>query len=373
MEKIHVLHVVGMMDYGGTEALLMNLLRTVDREQFQFDFVEQVQEKCVHDAEILSLGSKIYRCPHIGLTNLGTYRKWWRDFYARHPEYRIIHGHSRGSAPIYMDEARKAGRIVVAHCHSSSYGKGLSGVIRHLWQIPLKKLGDYNFACSKDAGLSQYGKRTPFHVINNGIISKLFSLDLQARQSVRSQYGISDDALVMGNVARFETPKNHLFLIRIFDALHRLRPDSKLLLVGSGSLEEQIRSLVKELGLTDSVILAGSHSDVHRFYQAMDVFLLPSLYEGLPLVMIEAQAAGLPCFTSDKVVAPECKITDLVRFIPLEHTPEQWADAILEALSPDFRREDHTAEVRAAGFDIEDTASFLCEFYRKALKEHGKS
>ena len=203
--------------------------------------------------------------------------------------------------------------------------------------------------------------------------SKLFSLDLQARQSVRSQYGISDEALVMGNVARFETPKNHLFLIRIFDALHRLRPDSKLLLVGSGSLEEQIRSLVKELGLTDSVILAGSHSDVHRFYQAMDVFLLPSLYEGLPLVMIEAQAAGLPCFTSDKVVAPECKITDLVRFIPLEHTPEQWADAILEALSPDFRREDHTAEVRAAGFDIEDTASFLCEFYRKALKEHGKS
>ena len=372
MDKIHVLHVVGKMAYGGTEALLMNLLRIVDRDQFQFDFVEQVQDACVHDPEILSLGSKIYRCPRIKPTNLGAYRKWWRDFYAEHPEYQIIHGHSRGSGPIYMDEAHKAGRIVIAHCHSSSYGKGLSGAARHLWQIPLKKLGDYNFACSKDAGLSQYGKRATFQVINNGIISRWFSLDQQARESVRRQYEIPDDALVIGNVARFETPKNHLFLIRIFNALHRLHPDSRLLLVGSGSLEAQIRSLVSQLGLTGSVILAGSHSDVPRFYQAMDVFLLPSLYEGLPLVMIEAQAAGLPCFTSDKVVAPECKVTDLVHFIPLENTPEQWADAIMETLASGFQREDRAAEVRAAGFDIEDTANYLCDFYRKALKEHGK-
>ena len=109
MEKIHVLHVVGQMNYGGTEAFLMNLLRIIDRESFQFDFVEQTTEECAHDKEIISLGSTIYRCPHIGLMSLGSYRKWWNDFYQNHPEYRIIHGHSRGSAPIYLKEAEKPG------------------------------------------------------------------------------------------------------------------------------------------------------------------------------------------------------------------------------------------------------------------------
>lgn len=372
MEKIHVLHVVGMMDFGGTEAFLMNLLRTIDRNQFQFDFVEQLQEDCVHDAEILSLGSKIYRCPHIKPTNLGSYRKWWRDFFAQHPEYQIVHGHSRGSGPIYMDEARRAGRIVIAHCHSSSYGKGFSGVVRHLWQLPLKKLGDYNFACSNDAGLSQYGKHADFQVINNGIITKQFELDHGTRQSMRKQLGITEDEFVFGNVARFETPKNHLFLVRIFESLHKTKPSSKLLLVGSGTLEKEIRNLAAQLNLSDSVILAGSHNDVYRYYQAMDVFLLPSLYEGLPLVLMEAQAAGLPCFTSEKVVAPECKVTDLVHFVSLDRAPEQWADTILATVTSEFRRESHVSEVRAAGFDIQDTADYLCSFYRKALQEHGK-
>jgi glycosyltransferase involved in cell wall biosynthesis len=161
-------------------------------------------------------------------------------------------------------------------------------------------------------------------------------------------------------------------LIRIFEAIHNSCPDSKLLLVGTGTLEKKIRALTSQLSLDDSVIFAGSHSDVYRYYQAMDVFMLPSFYEGLPLVLMEAQASGLPCFASDKVVAPECKITELMHFIPLEHTPKQWADEILKMVSEQGPRTDHSEEVKAAGFDICSTTEELCDFYRKVLSEHDR-
>ena len=167
-EKIYVLHVVGRMDRGGTETLLMNLLRTVDRSVFQFDFVEQTQDKCDYDEEIIRLGSKIYRCPTISPTNLNSYRSWWKSFFDKHKEYRIVHGHSRGSAPIYLDEANKADRVTIANCHSNSHGKGVKGAIRYLWQLPLRSIADYNFACSYDSAISQFGKKSEFKVIKNG-------------------------------------------------------------------------------------------------------------------------------------------------------------------------------------------------------------
>ena len=371
MKKIHVLHVVGQMNFGGTEAFLMNLLRTIDREKYQFDFVEQTDKECAHDKEILSLGSTIYRCPHIGLITLGSYRKWWREFFAEHPEYSIVHGHSRGSAPIYMREAHRAGRIVVAHCHNNSYGNGIGGAIRYFWQRPLLHLGDYNFACSYDSGVSQYGKNATFDVINNGIITEKFKWNPSARRQVRERYGISDDKLVIGNVARFEQQKNHSFLISIFKAIHDRNDQTRLMLIGTGTLEGEIRNAVDQVGLNESVLFIGNRGDVCDYYQAMDAFLLPSLFEGLGIVNIEAQTAGLPCFASDKVVAPECKITELMHFIPLDHSPEQWADEILETISLQGPRKDHSHEVQEAGFDISETAERLCRFYRKALKEHG--
>lgn len=361
---------VGLLDFGGTETLLLNLLRTIDRNQFQFDFVEQTQKVCDYEKEILSLGSRIYRAPNISLTNLRTCRSWWRNFFTEHPEYQIVHGHSPGSAPIYMREAHRAGRIVIPHSHSSSLGNGLQAIVRSIWQSPLKRIGDYNFACSEDAGRCQYGENVKFQVVKNGIISKQFAWNESLRQETRAQFEIDPSDFVIGNVARFETPKNHLFLIRIFNEFHRLRPASKLLLVGGGHLEDQVRELVTQLKLENCVIFGGCRRDVNRCYQAMDAFLLPSLYEGLPLVLVEAQTSGLPCFASDKVVAPECKITDLMHFVPLEYSPEQWARIISETMKPEFQRQDHSAATRAAGFDIEDTADFLCKFYRKALHEH---
>ena len=373
MGKTHVLHVVGEMNYGGTEAFLMNLLRSVDRGKYQFDFVEQTPKSCAHDEEILALGSRIFRCPHISLTSLGVYRKWWRDFFAQHPEYQIIHGHSRGSAPIYMDEAHRANRIVIAHCHSNSHGRGFKGAVRYIWQLPLRRLGDYNFACSHDSGISQYGKNASFTVIKNGIQADRFSWNPEERELVRRTFGIRDEEIVIGNVARFESPKNHVYLIKIFYEIFKLDSRARLMLIGTGTQESYVRQTIRQYGLDDRVLFLGNRDDVYRYYQAMDAFVLPSLFEGLGIVNLEAQASGLQCFASSKVVAPESKVSELMHFISLEESPRIWADTILNCLSNQSSRTSHVQDVRDAGFDIEDTARFLCDFYKKALGKHGKA
>lgn len=366
-EPIKILHVVGRMDRGGTEALLMNLLRTIDRTKFQYDFVEQTEDVCDYDAEILSLGCKIYRCPRISVTNLAQYRAWWRKFYQEHPEYRIIHGHSRGSGPIYLSEARKAGRITIAHCHNNSHGKGIRGLIRYIWQLPLRHAADYNFACSYDSGISQFGKKGAFQVIKNGIQSEKYAWNPQKREEVRRELGVEKNFLV-GNVARFVEQKNHLFLVSVFAEIKKVRSDAKLMLIGQGPLEEKIREKIAEYGLQQDVIFTGVRSDVPDLLQAMDVFVLTSHFEGLGIVNIEAQAAGLPCFASAKVIAPEVKLTDLMHFIPLEESTAYWAEYILAHTIPAEKRCDQSQAIIDAGFDIRTTAEQLNKFYLDVLK-----
>lgn len=365
---IKILHVVGRMDRGGTEALLMNLLRTVDREKFQYDFVEQTTDICDYDEEIESLGSTIYRCPHISLRNLKQYRAWWRDFYRTHPEYRIIHGHSRGSGPIYLDEARKAGRITIAHCHNNSHGKGIKGLIRYLWQLPLRQAAQYNFACSFDSGISQFGKNGRFEVIKNGIQTECYIWNPDVRKKVRRQMKL-EKAFVVGNVARFVEQKNHKYLVSVFAEIKKRQPNAKLMLVGVGPLEDEVKKQLQELSLLDDVIFTGIRTDVNELMQAMDVFVLTSHFEGLGIVNVEAQAAGLPCFASAKVIAPEVKLTELLHFVPLEKPPTLWAEIILEnAISVEQRR-DTSQAIIDAGFDIRTTAERLNTFYLDVLKD----
>lgn len=365
-EPIKILHVVGRMDRGGTEALLMNLLRTIDRTKFQYDFVEQTDDVCDYDEEILALGSKIYRVPHISLRNLSGYRAWWRTFYQQHPEYRIIHGHSRGSGPVYLSEARKAGRITIAHCHNNSHGKGIRGLIRYLWQLPLRRAADYNFACSFDSGISQFGKNGTFQVIKNGIQTEKYAWSLEKREELRKTLGV-ENAFVVGNVARFVEQKNHTFLVSVFAEIKKQRPDAKLVLIGQGYLEKNVREQLAALNLTEDALFLGLRSDVPDLLQAMDVFVLPSLFEGLGIVNIEAQTAGLPCFASAKVVAPEVKLTELMHFISLEESPAYWAEYILSHTVPVEQRRDQSQAIIDAGFDIRTTAEQLNKFYVDVL------
>lgn len=360
-KKIKVLHVVGRMDRGGTETLIMNLLRVLDRKKFQYDIVEQTLDICDYDEEIESLGSIIYRCPTISITNLISYRQWWKKFFKEHPEYRIVHGHSRGSAPIYLDEAKKAGCIAIAHCHNNSYGLGIKGLIRKIWQLPLKTIADYNFACSNEAGISQYGRDSEFTVIKNGIPAKEFRYNPETRNRLRKQMGL-EDCFVVGNVARFEEQKNHILLLKIFNEIVKIKPNAKLLLVGNGSLEKKIEKKVNEYSLKEKVIFAGICTNVNELLQAMDVFLLPSLFEGLGIVNIEAQASGLPCFVSD-TVSLDAKITDLMHYLPLKSSADIWAKQIVNLYDSFQDRRDTFDDIVSSGYDINTTSEWLQDFY----------
>ena len=364
-DTIKVLHVGATMDRGGTETLLMNILRVLDRDRLQFDIVEQTQRRCDYDDEIEALGSRIYRCPTISPKNLRQYRMWWRTFFLEHPEYLIVHGHSRGSAPIYLSEANRAGRVTILHCHSNSYGKGLAGVARSIWQIPLHWIADYNFACSYEAGISQFGKKRAFRVIKNGIISESFSWSPQTRKTLRSELSL-EDSFVLGNVGRFETPKNHPFIIDIFSEVKKIIPHAKLMLIGSGTNEEMIKEKTHQMGIFDDVLFMGVRGDVCRLHQAMDAFVFPSLYEGMPLALVEAQAASLPCFVSD-TVSKDVKVTDLVQFISLADPPDVWAKKIADTMRSSPERIDRSREIIQAGFDIHSTAAELEQFYREVL------
>ena len=362
---IRVLHVVGEMDRGGTETLLMTLLRILNKDKFQYDFVEQTERKCSYDDEIVELGSKIYRCPKISPFSLNRYRNWWRRFYKEHPEYAIIHGHSRGSAPIYLSEAKKAGLITIAHCHNNSYGRGIKGLIRQIWQMPLRHLADYNLACSWDSGISQYGKNSTFSVIKNGIDSEKFAFDPAVRKRMREEYGLTDK-FVVGNVARFVEQKNHAFLLEIFKRILDLQPSAILFLIGSGPLMDDIKRRAADLDILDKVVFSGEHSNMPDYYQMMDVFVLPSLFEGLGIVNIEAQCSGLPCVVSS-TVAPEAGITDLLSYQSLSNSPESWALSVLEKAKLFSERQSRRDEIQKNGFDIRMTAHQLQDMYEKIV------
>lgn len=364
-EPVRILHVIGIMNRGGAETMIMNLYRNIDREKIQFDFVENSYDDAAFDDEIKSLGGNIYRCPHYNGKNHVQYVKWWKSFLKEHGnEYKAIHGHLGSTAAIYLWLARKEGLYTIAHSHNTS-DKSLKSILYNLYAYPTRYIADYYFACSKDAGMSRYGKKVvenneKFHVLNNAIQTDLFGYSNEIRKEIRTRYGISD-LIVIGHVGRFFTQKNHLFLIDIFVAIHKKNPNTVLLLVGDGELKEDIVQKIKGLGIEKNVILTGVQKNVSQFYQAMDVFVLPSLYEGLGIVAVEAQCTGLPCVISD-TVSKECIVTkNQVQVCKLSDSSKKWAVTILKCIQNN--RRDSIAQVIEHGYDIHETAKWLSSFY----------
>lgn len=353
---IRMLHIVTYMGRGGLETMLMNYYRAIDRTKVQFDFLTHRDFRADYDDEIEALGGKIYRLPNLNpfsRSYLGALDRFFRE----HPEYRIVHSHLDCMSAIPLKAAKKHGVPVrIAHSHSSRQDRDLKYPLKLLFKRSIPGQATQLFACGKEAGKWMFGT-DDFRVLNNAIDAERYRFDPVVRQEVRRELGIPADAPVVGHVGRFMAPKNHGFLLRIFAEL----PDhARLLLVGDGELLAENERLAEELGVRDRVIFAGLRSDVDRMLQAMDVFVFPSLYEGLPLSVIEAQAAGLPCLISDKVPI-ECKKTDLVTQIPLDASPAEWAEAVLSAA--EAPRGDTLAQIRETGFDIRANAEWLQNYY----------
>lgn len=364
-KPIRILHVFGELNMGGAETLVMNLYRNINRSKVQFDFVVHTKEKGSYEEEIKRLGGRIYRFPRYVGYNHFKYCKKWREFLAHHKEFKIVHGHIRSTAAIYLRIANKFGITTIAHSHSTANGVGLQAFIKDIYQIPLRGAADYYFAASKDAGEWLFGHKilnsNRFFLLRNAINVDDFAFDQKIRRNIRNEFDV-DYALVLGHVGRFTEAKNHKMLIKIFNEFFKINSNAKLWLVGIGSLENEIYELVKENNLEDSVFFFGERKDVNQLMMAMDAFIFPSIYEGLGIVTIEAQNSGLLTVVSDRI-PEEANLTDLFIKVKLDEDPKEWAKIISSELSNSKMRDNYSEYIKKAGFDIITKSKELEKFY----------
>lgn len=369
---IRVLHVFGKLGLGGAESRIMDLYRNIDRTKVQFDFLihqeaEETGKTCptsdellrirpmdYFDAEITRLGGHIYAVPRFQGSNIFAYRKALKAFFTEHAgTWKVVQGHMTSTAAIYLPIAKASGvAITASHVRSAGVDPGIKGLVTDYMRSPFKKEGtaDFYLACSEAAGRHVYGNLLvdsgKVRVIPNAINVSKFQFDAQARQRIRQELSI-ENAVVIGHVGRFHEAKNHEFLIRVFaEVIHKIQKDEenrylllhglpiRLMLLGEGPLQENARKLVHELEMDTRVLFMNNRSNVNEYYQAMDYFCFPSLYEGLPGTVVEAQAAGLQCLISD-TITPEVDQTALVSRMSIEAAPEEWAKKILDDLVPE--------------------------------------
>lgn len=365
---MRVLQVVTSMTRAGLETMLMNYYRHIDRQHIQFDFLVHRQERKEYDDEIEFLGGKIYRLPPLNPVGY-TYHKALRQFFKEHPEYRIVHVHLNCMSSVVLKEAKKAGIPVrIAHSHNTAQDKNLKYPIKMLCRRFIPRYATQLLACSQEAGRWLFGDE-PFQILYNAIEVEKFRYDPQTRERMRESLGIAENTVLVGHVGAFMLQKNHDFLIDVFAQMQK-QVRSKLLLVGDGYLRKKLEDKVRQLGIEDKVIFAGIRSDVSDLMQAMDVFVFPSHYEGLGIVIIEAQAAGLPCLISEQVPQKGI-VTELVKQVSLNKGAEIWADDAIKISQ--IKRKDVSEKVRVAGYDILTNTEKLQNFYIKLSDKESKA
>ena len=346
---IRVLHYGMSPNLGGIETYLLNLARTADPDRFHFDFLyTDLGQLPVFASELPD--SKFY-----GVTPRRVSPRRNRQDLDRlfaDEQFDILHFHANTAS--YVEPVKAAlrhGVKVVYHSHNAGASRSRRTRVLHQWNrrtLPWHRIT--KVAVSREAGRWMFGSR-PFEVIHNGIDEDAFGFRPEARQRVREELGITPDALVVGSIAAFLPAKNHGFLLRAFAEVARRDPHARLLLVGDGPLEAQVRQQVQDLGLNQTVLFLGRRLDVPDLLSAMDVLLFPSLHEGFGLVALEAQASGLPCLLAD-TITPEVGVTSQCRYLPLSASAKTWAQALLTAERPSDRSMGRTA-VHAAGFSLD--------------------
>lgn len=374
---LRVLVLDTVMDRGGAETMMMNYLRHFNREKVTYDFLVNRDYHAAYEDEIEALGGRIYRMCPMYPQYFGRYKREFREFLGQHPEYRIIHSNLEERSYFPLRIAAECGVPVrIAHAHNRPVGFDLKSVFREYFRMRLPKYVTHMFACGTEAGDWLFGEANRGKVIQqrNAIDTRQYRYDPAIAEQVRHEFGVDDrETFVVGHVGRFFPQKNHVFLIDIFAEVHRQCPNSVLWLVGGGETNDELKNRIKakvdELGLHDAVRFLGVRSDVDRLLQGMDSFVLPSLYEGLPVTMIEAQASGLPCTISDRV-PEQCDVTGNVQIIGLDDDPRHWAERILDQhrRRHDVNRGEGASLVAGKGFDIQANAEWLQRFYVDELR-----
>ncbi|MCA0981205.1 glycosyltransferase family 1 protein [Exiguobacterium aestuarii] len=367
--KLRVLHYVPGFDQGGIESRLLDWYRNIDRNKIQFDLIKLTPDRN-NDLieEFKLLGGNVYTLPKFSPKNFLSFRKELRYMFKSNDSYDVVHCHSPATGYFFLKEAKKNNVPVrILHSRTTQFNSESTFIfVRHQLKKLANNYATSYFSCSNEAAVWQFGEEALLNqnvtIINNGIESYKFKFNYNTRIKILSELEL-DNCFVVGHVGRFATAKNHLFLIDVFNEITKKQKNARLVLIGSGLTKKEIEEKVNKLNLSDKVIFLGEKNNVEDYFQAMDVFLFPSHYEGFGTVAIEAQAAGLKCIVSEGV-PNTVDVTDLIEHLPLEAGPMFWANKVLEYSRP-YERRDTYEEIVNAGFDAITTVKYLSEFYNK--------
>ncbi len=353
--------------------MLMNLHRRIDRNILQFDYAVCAEHKCDYDDEILSLGGRLIKYPRFQIKSCFNYINFWDKFFKAHDEYKIIHGHVGSTAPLYLAQAKKHGKFNIAHAHNTRGRFYMPKFCYKIYAFKINRCADYFMGCSMQALEAIYGAKTAHDnskskVFNNAIEADKYIFNKAVRAEVRQELNLSQDDFVIGTVGRLSAQKNPFKIIEILCELKARDIKFKFLWVGAGELRDEILKEIKARNLDENVKMLGVRDDVNRILQALDVFICPSVYEGLPIVAVEAQAAGLLTLCSDRC-ADEINITDLCKFLEIKDNKDnnvKWAEEIIKGRN--IERRNTFNEIKQACFDVSATAEWLQDFYINKAK-----
>jgi glycosyltransferase involved in cell wall biosynthesis len=375
---IRILHIVGILRRGGLETWLMHVLRNLNREQIQVDFLVQIDTPSSYDAEVEALGCRIWKCPLNGTTP-------WRYFQQfkeilRQGSYHIVHSHVHFFSGVTLRTAHQMKVPVrIAHSHlDTSSDRDQTGWLRRqylrLTQHWIDRYATVGLAASREAAQDLFGtgweKDERWQLLYCGVDLTPFQTSHDCA-AVRAELGIPEDAFVLGHVGRFDLQKNHRFLLEIAEEVYKFNPKTYLIAVGDGPLRSEIEKLAAQSPLKDRILFAGLRPDVPRLMTSiMDIFLLPSLYEGLPLVGIEAQAAGLRLVLSDSITPELDAVATLIDRVSLDRPASVWAETILTARSKQLANPTNAAlpKLQSSAFNITESVKQLESVYRTALQ-----
>lgn len=366
---IRVAQIMGKWLGGGVEAVVMNYYRNIDRTKIQFDFICDSDSTNIPYDEIKKLGGKVILIPPY--QKVFKYHKKLKQV-LKVGNYKIVHSHINTLSVFSLFAAKCAGVPVrIAHSHSTTNKKEWKkNLLKQILKPFSKTFATDYMCCSELSGRWLFGNKEyekgNVYLLNNAIDLDKFKYSKKIGKEKRKELGIKDDTLVIGHIGRFVAQKNHTFLIDIFNELHKKKKNSILLLIGQGPLMHEIKEKVKSLGLDDSVVFLGQRNDANRLYQAMDVFCLPSLYEGLPVVGVEAQASGLLCLLSDEMTK-ETKVLSSAVFMSLSDSAREWSNMITKKIKK-YKRLDTTKEITKNNFNIKEEAGKLENKYNEFKK-----
>lgn len=367
---IRVAEIVGKYNGGGVEAVVLNYFKFINKEKIQFDFICDSDSTDIPYDEIEALGGRVILIPPY--QKIFKYQKELKKV-LKEGNYKIVHSHINVLSIFPLRAAKKVGvPIRIAHSHSTSNKKEWKkNLIKNILKPFSKVYANKYMCCSELAGRWLFGNKEydkgTVYLLNNAIDLNKYKYDEKIRKNKRKDLDIKDSTLVIGHIGRFVEQKNHRFLIDIFNEIHKKNNDSLLLLAGQGPLMNEMKEKVHALGLDECVQFLGQRKDANELYQAFDLFLLPSLYEGLPVVGVEAQASGNLCYLSSDMTK-ETKVLDSTKFMSLSNTAEEWANAILKDLK-DYKKHNTKEEVSKYGFSIEQEAIKLEKYYLELLKK----